>query len=130
MVRKDCMMMRAYERFLKYVTVYTTSDPASASHPTTQRQFDLARLLVEQLKELGVSQVELDEKCYVYAKIPATPGFEGKTALGFVAHMDTAPAAPGKNVWIRSGAVFNSCLIKISGVCTALSKISRKSAGT
>ena len=91
-------MMRAYERFLKYVTVYTTSDPASASHPTTQRQFDLARLLVEQLKELGVSQVELDEKCYVYAKIPATPGFEGKTALGFVAHMDTAPAAPGKNV--------------------------------
>ena len=90
--------MRAYERFLKYVTIYTTSDEKSASHPTTARQFDLAHLLVEQLKELGVADAAVDEKCYVYGTLPATPGYEEKPALGFVSHMDTAPAAPGENV--------------------------------
>ena len=90
--------MRAYQRFLDYVTIYTTSDPASTSHPTTQRQFDLARLLVKQLREMGIEDVTLDEHCYIYAKIPATPGLEHKPALGFVAHMDTAPAAPGEGV--------------------------------
>lgn len=90
--------MRAYERFLKYVTIYTTSDEESASHPTTARQFDLAHLLVEQLKELGVANAAVDEKCYVYGTLPATPGYEEKPALGFVSHMDTAPAAPGENV--------------------------------
>lgn len=90
--------MRAYERFLKYVTIYTTSDEESTSHPTTARQFDLAYLLVEQLKELGVADAAVDEKCYVYGTLPATPGYEEKPALGFVSHMDTAPAAPGENV--------------------------------
>lgn len=90
--------MRAYERFLKYVTIYTTSDEESTSHPTTARQFDLAHLLVEQLKELGVADAAVDEKCYVYGTLPATPGYEEKLALGFVSHMDTAPAAPGENV--------------------------------
>ena len=90
--------MRAYERFLKYVTIYTTSDEESASHPSTARQFDLAHLLVEQLKELGVADAAVDEKCYVYGTLPATPGYEEKPALGFVSHMDTAPAAPGENV--------------------------------
>ena len=90
--------MRAYERFLKYVTIYTTSDEESASHPTTARQFDLAHLLVEQMKELGVADAAVDEKCYVYGTLPATPGYEEKPALGFVSHMDTAPAAPGENV--------------------------------
>ncbi len=90
--------MRAYERFLKYVTIYTTSDEESASHPTTARQFELAHLLVEQLKELGVADAAVDEKCYVYGTLPATPGYEEKPALGFVSHMDTAPAAPGENV--------------------------------
>lgn len=90
--------MRAYERFLKYVTIYTTSDEESASHPTTARQFDLAHLLVEQLKALGVTDAAVDDKCYVYGTLPATPGYEDKPALGFVSHMDTAPAAPGENV--------------------------------
>ena len=90
--------MRAYERFLDYVTICTTSDEESASHPTTARQFDLARLLVEQLKALGVENAFVDDKCYVYGSLPATPGCEDKPALGFVSHMDTAPAAPGENV--------------------------------
>ena len=83
---------------MKYVTIYTTSDEESTSHPTTARQFDLAHLLVEQLKELGVADAAVDEKCYVYGTLPATPGYEEKPALGFVSHMDTAPAAPGENV--------------------------------
>lgn len=90
--------MRAYERFLEYVKIYTTSDPESTSHPTTARQFDLAHLLVKQLKELGVQDAHVDEKCYVYATLPATPGYEEKTAIGFVSHMDSAPAAPGENI--------------------------------
>ena len=90
--------MRAYERFLKYVTIYTTSDEESTTHPSTARQFDLAHLLVAQLKELGVADAAVDEKCYVYGTLPATPGYEEKPALGFVSHMDTAPAAPGENV--------------------------------
>lgn len=90
--------MRAYERFLKYVTIYTTSDEESTAHPSTARQFDLAHLLVAQLKELGVADAAVDDKCYVYGTLPATSGYEEKPALGFVSHMDTAPAAPGENV--------------------------------
>jgi len=90
--------MRAYERFLKYVTIYTTSDEESTAHPSTARQFDLAHLLVAQLKELGVADAAVDDKCYVYGTLPATPGYEEKPALGFVSHMDTDPAAPGENV--------------------------------
>ena len=90
--------MRAYERFLKYVTIYTTSDEESTTHPSTARQFDLAHLLVAQLKELSVADAAVDDKCYVYGTLPATPGYEEKPALGFVSHMDTAPAAPGENV--------------------------------
>ena len=90
--------MRAYERFLKYVTIYTTSDEESTTHPSTARQFDLAHLLVAQLKELGVADAAVDDKCYVYGTLPAPPGYEEKPALGFVSHMDTAPAAPGENV--------------------------------
>ena len=90
--------MRAYERFLQYVKVYTTSDPESASHPTTARQLDLGRMLVAQLKELGLTDARLDEYGYVYATLPATPGCEQAAGLGFIAHMDTAPGTSGENV--------------------------------
>ncbi|MFR7450577.1 MAG: peptidase T [Gemmiger sp.] len=90
--------MRAYERFLQYVKVYTTSDPESASHPTTARQLDLGRMLVAQLEELGLKDTRLDEYGYVYATLPATPGCEQAAGLGFIAHMDTAPGTSGENV--------------------------------
>ena len=90
--------MRAYERFLQYVTVHTTSDPNAGTHPSTQRQFDLARKLVEELKALGLSDAHVDEHCYVYATLPATPGQETAKALGFIAHMDTTDDASGENV--------------------------------
>ena len=90
--------MRAYERFLDYAKVYTTSDDHSTTHPSTARQFDLARLLEKQMKELGLEQVRVDEHCYVYGLLPATPGCEDRPAIGLIAHMDTAPDAPGENV--------------------------------
>ena len=90
--------MKAYERLLKYVKVYTMSDPKSETVPSTMRQFDLAHMLVEEMKELGLKDVRVDDKCYVYGYIPATEGYEDRKAIGLIAHLDTAPAAPGENV--------------------------------
>lgn len=90
--------MRAYERLLNYVAVDTPSDPESGMVPSSACQFDLAKILVEELKALGVENAHVDEKCYVYASIPATPGYEGAKSLGFIAHMDTAPDFNGCGV--------------------------------
>ena len=90
--------MRAYERLLNYVRVYTTSDPESGTHPSAEREFDLARQLVEEMKALGIEDARVDEHCYVYGSIPSTPGCEDKPALGLIAHMDTAPDASGEGV--------------------------------
>ena len=90
--------MRAYEYLLKYAQVYTTSDPESESCPSTSRQLNLAKILVEDLKKIGCADVRMDENGYVYASVPATPGCEEKPALGLIAHMDTAPDASGENV--------------------------------
>ena len=90
--------MRAYERLLHYVKIYTTSDEESTSVPTTNRQFDLAMALAEEMKELGIEDARVDEHCYVYGSIPATPGYEDKTAIGFIAHLDTAPDYNGEGV--------------------------------
>ena len=89
--------MKAYERFLKYAKMYTTSDENSGTHPSSSIQFDLARLLVGELKAMGIS-AECDEYCYVYATIPATAGCENVPAIGFIAHMDTSPDFCGENV--------------------------------
>lgn len=90
--------MRAYERLLKYVSVYTTSDPDSATVPSSMRQCDLAHQLVEELKTLGLENVHVDENCVVYGWLSATAGYEKQPALGFIAHMDTAPDCAGENV--------------------------------
>ena len=90
--------MRAYERLLKYVKIYTTSDEESGNTPSAQREFDLGNLLAEELKEIGVENVRITEQCYVYGEIPATPGYEQVPALGFIAHMDTAPDFCGEGV--------------------------------
>ena len=90
--------MRAYERLLKYVSVYTTSDPDSAPVPSSMRQYDLAHQLVEELKTLGLENVHVDENCVVYGWLSATAGCEKQPALGFIAHMDTAPDCSGENV--------------------------------
>ena len=89
--------MKAYERFLKYAKMHTTSDENSGTHPSSSIQFDLARLLLDELKAMGIS-AECDEYCYVYATIPATAGCENVPAIGFIAHMDTSPDFCGENV--------------------------------
>jgi tripeptide aminopeptidase len=89
--------MKAYERFLEYAKMHTTSDEMSGTHPSSSIQFALAHRLVDELKALGIS-AECDEYCYVYATIPATVGCEGVPAIGFIAHMDTAPDFCGENV--------------------------------
>lgn len=90
--------MKTYERFLNYVVVHTASSEESATVPTTQRQFDLANMLVDELHAIGVENARVDDKCYVYAHIEATPGYEDKPAIGFIAHMDTVPDFSGENV--------------------------------
>ena len=90
--------MKAYERLIKYAKIYTTSDPASETVPSSKRQFDLANILVEEMKEIGIADARVDDTCYVYGSIPATPGYESKPSIGLIAHVDTAPAAPGENV--------------------------------
>ena len=90
--------MRAYERFITYAKVHTASSEDFEKNPSTERQFDLARLLVRELKELGVADARVTDSCYVYGSLPATPGYENKPRLGFIAHMDTVPDFSGENV--------------------------------
>lgn len=90
--------MRAYERFLRYVKIHTTSDDRTGTTPSTACQWDLAKTLAEELKALGLESPGVDENCVVTAWLPATPGREDVPALGFLAHMDTSPAFSGENV--------------------------------
>ncbi len=90
--------MRAYERLMKYVKVCTQSSPDTGATPSTPGQWDLARLLVEELKELGLENPSVDGHCIVTAWLSASPGCEAAPALGLLAHMDTAPAFSGRDV--------------------------------
>ena len=88
--------MTVYERFLKYVSFATTSDENNENCPSTEGQMVLARELVDELLEIGLSDARVDEHGYVYASIPAN--CEGMPSIGFIAHMDTASDAPGENI--------------------------------
>ena len=90
--------MNLQERFLKYVSYYTMSQDDVDQIPSTDRQFELGRFLEQEMKEIGLSKVSLDENCYVYGLLPATPGMEKTKSIGFISHMDTAPAFNGKDV--------------------------------
>ena len=90
--------MRAYERLLKYVQIHTTSSEETGATPSTPGQWDLARVLVDELKELGLENPSVNEHFIVTAWLPASPGCEGAPALGLLAHMDTAPAFSGEGV--------------------------------
>ncbi len=90
--------MTALERFIKYVKVHTASAEDTAETPTTARQFDLSRLLEQEMKELGLQDVLVDDHAYVYGCLPATEGCENRPAIGFIAHLDTVPDFSGENV--------------------------------
>ena len=91
-------MKNILERFLDYVSYDTQSDGDSGTNPSTAKQLRLAAHLAEELKELGLAEVTLTEKGYVYAKLPPSSGNGAVPALGFIAHMDTSSAASGANV--------------------------------
>ena len=91
-------MMRAYERLLKYAAVHTASAEDVDATPTTARQFDLAHLLADELRALGMAEVYEEEHAYVYAALPASAGMEGERAIGLIAHIDTVPDFSGENV--------------------------------
>ena len=90
--------MRAYEYLLKYAAVWSTSDPESETTPSAARELTLAKLLAEDLRALGAADARVDEYGYVYGTLPAGEGCEALPALGLIAHMDTAPDAPGEHV--------------------------------
>lgn len=90
--------MRVDERFLKYISYWTTSDEKNESVPSSEREFELAKVLEEELKDLGLSKVTLTDHCYVYGLLPATSGMENTKSIGLIAHMDTAPDYCGKNI--------------------------------
>ena len=96
--REDGNGMRAYERLLNYVVIHTTSDESSETVPSTERQFDLAHKLRDEMAGLGIEDANVDANCYVMGHIPATPGCEDRPAIGFIAHLDTAPDSSGENV--------------------------------
>ena len=81
--------MEAYERLIRYIGFDTASDEESQTTPSTACQFDLARELEREMREMGLQEVYGDDHAYVYGKIPATPGYEAKTPIGFIAHLDT-----------------------------------------
>ena len=93
--------MDAVERLISYLKIDTESVPDRDVIPSSEKQFDLAKVLEKELREMGVSDIRLDEHCYVYGKLPSNLSGEEKTktpALGLIAHMDTSPSARGKNV--------------------------------
>ena len=90
-------MENLINRFIKYAKVYTTSDEDSTTTPSTKRQKNLAKILVEDLKEIGIDNAYMDDNSYVYGFVPANTDKICNT-IGFIAHMDTAPAASGENV--------------------------------
>lgn len=91
-------MMKVQDRLLKYVAYWTTSDESSSIIPSSEREFALGRELKQELEDLGLSRVILTDHCYVYGLLPATSGMEDRKAIGFIAHMDTAPDYSGENV--------------------------------
>ena len=87
-------MSNITERFFRYISVDTQSDENSDTHPSTSKQFTLCRMLADEMREMGISNVRLDEEhCYVYGEIPANT--DCSRSLGFISHIDTAPGPSG-----------------------------------
>ena len=85
------------ERFIRYVQIDTQSDPQSTTHPTTEKQKDLSKILAEELRQMGIADAHMDEWGYVYGTIPSTTD-KKVPVICFCAHVDTAPDCSGTNV--------------------------------
>lgn len=89
------MKKNILDRFLNYISIDTQSDENSETCPSTEKQFDIAKLLTKELNNLGLQNVSLDENCYIQATLPANTD-KKIPVIGFIAHMDTSPDMPGK----------------------------------
>ncbi len=107
--------MKVEERFLKYVSYWTTSNEEVKNTPTSDREFALGKELEQELKDLGLSQVTLTDHCYVYGLLPATLDMESKKSIGLIAHMDTAPDFSGKEVKPQIISNYNGEDVTLSG---------------
>ncbi|MDE5855916.1 MAG: peptidase T, partial [Anaeroplasmataceae bacterium] len=109
------MKQTLLKNFLRYVKIDTMSDEESNQTPSTQKQFTLAKLLVEELKELGLKDIYLSENCFVYATLPSN--IKGnKDSIGFIAHMDTIPGFSGTNVKPNVIENYNGKTIPLNGI--------------
>ena len=90
-------MQNITDRFIKYISIDTQSDPNNPKFPSTEKQWDLANLLIEELKEIGMQDVNIDENAYVMATLPSNVDADVPT-IGFIAHVDTSPDYSGTNV--------------------------------
>jgi len=84
-------------RFIKYITIDTESDPNNPAFPSSDKQWDLAKVLVKELEQIGMQDVDLDENCYIMATLPSNIDYKVPT-IGFVSHIDTSPDFTGKNI--------------------------------
>lgn len=117
-------MDQIVNRFLKYVSFDTQSDEASSSTPSTEKQFRLAEYLVEELRAVGLEEVEIDTQGYVYATLPSNVEHAVPT-IGFIAHIDTSPDASGANVQPRIVQNYDGTDIVLdaeAGIVTAVEK--------
>ena len=90
-------MQHIIDRFFKYIKVDTQSDPNNEAFPSTEKQWDLAKILVDDLKSIGMKDVTLDDNCYIMATLPSNVSHKVPT-IGFIAHIDTSPDYSGTNV--------------------------------
>lgn len=90
--------MKVQDRFIGYTKIHSTSNEESGTHPSFEGEWDMLNTLKGQMEWLDVRDIYVSEGCYIYGTIPATPGYEGAPALGFLAHMDTSPDAKGRDV--------------------------------
>jgi len=95
---QDFILEDVVSRFLKYVQVWTTSDVNSSTFPSTKRQYELGKMLVKELEELKLENIVFDDKCYVYADLPASKDLNKTKPIGLIAHLDTSEMVSGKNV--------------------------------
>jgi tripeptide aminopeptidase len=84
-------------RFIKYIKIDTESDPNNPAFPSSEKQWDLAKVLVKELEQIGMQDIDLDENCYIMATLPSNIDYEVPT-IGFVSHIDTSPDFTGKNI--------------------------------
>ncbi len=89
--------MNIVDRFIKYAKIDTQSDENNSETPSTKKQFDLARIVEQEMREMGLEDISLDDKCYLMATLPSNSK-KNLPTIGFIAHFDTSPDMSGKDV--------------------------------